>query len=818
MTKLLIYTLLMLVDCSAAVRLQAQGAFQHTVSYYDSPEGIPREHPLDFSRMSLDVSFEPDSGLVKGRVTHVFKVLQERVDSVILDAVNIRVLQATVGTKPTRYRNTDSTIIVFFEPALMWDRTDSIVVIYEASPRKGLYFVGWSDTTATRQRQIWTQGQPRDHRHWIPMYDNLNDKMLTEATITFDSSYSVVSNGIRLATIDNSNGTKTWRYKMMKQHSSYLFMLAIGKYAVTNMVSSSGVPIELYSYPQYPSQIKPTYANMVLAFDFLEYRIGMPYPWSVYRQVPVADFIFGAMENTTATIFGDFYLTDSRAALDRSYLSVNVHELTHQWFGDLVTARSAKDHWLQESFATFYPLLFTETLQGKDAYQWSLRGMQNAALSAGEADRLPVAHPKAGGSRVYQKGAAVLDMMRYAFGDDALRRVILHYLKHNAFSNVETNDLYLSFQDTLGLSPKWFFDQWIYHGGEPHYSVSYKSSKISSGGRLRDVTLVDVEQIHPTDAFTGFFEMPVIIEVHYAGGKKDSVKAWVKGERTVVEIPNTEGKTPLFVLFDAGSRILKRLTFKRTAAELEAQARKAPYMIDRYDALMALLEDSSQVQSALSVALDAMSAEPYYAMRSASIDVARQAMRREPDLAWKIFERGLADSNSQVRKAALSAMDTVPERLRAKLIQLLADSSFFVIQRSLTMLCSSFPSESVIFANQVRAVKSPEAFVEITALEMKAIQGDLPAIDSIAEYGSNRHEFGARRNAFNALKRLGILTETAAINLIDASQNPNERLVAAAMDTIEYLSEQTRWKELLRRVVLRGNVVGNAIKLERLIR
>lgn len=818
MTKLLVHIFLALVQCSAVICLQAQGAFQHTVSYYDSPESIPREHPLDFIRMSLDVSLSPGSGLVKGRVTHVFKVLQERVDSVELDAVKINVLQATVGSKPTRYRNTDSSIIVFFEPALTWDRTDSIAFLYEARPRKGLYFVGWSDSTASRQRQIWTQGQPQDHRYWIPMYDNLNDKMLTEATITFDSSYTVVSNGIRLATTDNSDGTRTWRYKMMKPHSSYLFMLAIGKYSVTNVVSSSGVPIELYSYPEYPSQIKPTYANMVPVFDFLEHTIGLPYPWSVYRQVPVADFIFGAMENTTATIFRDFYLTDSRAVLDRSYLNVNVHELTHQWFGDLVTARSAKDHWLQESFATFYPLMFTEKMQGADAYQWSLRGMQNAALSAGEVDRFPVAHSKAGGSRVYQKGAAVLDMMRYVFGDDAQRRVILHYLKRNAFSNVETNDLYLSFQDTLGLSPKWFFDQWLYQGGEPHYRVKYTMSKISSGGRKRDVTLVDIEQIHQTDAFTGFFEMPIIIEVYYSGGSKDSVKALVKGERTVVEVPNTAGEAPLFVLFDAGSHILKRVTFKRTAAELEAQARKAPYMIDRYDALIALSEDTSHAQTAMAVALDAMSAEPYYAMRSAALEVARQAMRREPDLAWKIFEKGLIDSNSQVRKAALSVTDTVPERLKSVLIPLLADSSYYVIQRSLTILCSSFPSESVIFVDRVRSVKSPEAFVEITALEMKAIHGDALAVDSIVEYCSDRYEFGTRRNAFKAIKRLGVLTEMAAINLIDAAQNPNERLAAAAMETIEYLSEQTRWKELLRQVTRRSKVVGNAIKLEKLFR
>lgn len=818
MSKSLYYIVVSILLSSAAFSIQAQEAFQHTVSYFDSPESIPREHPLDFTRMALDVRFEPKSGLVRGRVTHIFNVLRERVDSVVLDAVKINVHQATVGGKPTRYNNTDSAIIVYFEPALTRDQHDSIVFVYDATPRKGLYFVGWSDTTSSRQQQIWTQGQPQDHRHWIPMYDNLNDKMLTEAIITFDSSYTVVSNGDRLATTDNSDGTRTWKYKMQMPHSGYLFMLAIGKYSVTNMFSSSGVPIELYSYPQHPSAISPTYAGTAQSFDFLERTIGVSYPWKVYRQIPVADFVYGAMENTTATIFGDFYLTDPRAVLDRQYLSVNIHELTHQWFGDLVTARSAKDHWLQESFATFYPLLYTERFQGRDAYQWSLRGMHNSALAIGERDRFPVAHPQAGGARVYQKGAAVLEMMRYVFGEEALHRVILHYLKHNAFGNVETNDLYLSFQDTLGLSPKWFFDQWLYRGGEPHYKVSYRWGEISANKENRRVTLVDVEQIHPTDAYTGYFEMPVVVEVHYENGSKDSVKAWVKGERTVVEVPNRQEETPLFVLFDPGSHILKRLTFKRSEAELEAQARKAPYMIDRYDALLEMQEDTLQARTALEVALDAMSREPFHVTRSVLLELAKRAIQREPDIAWKIIEKGLADPNSQVRKAALFSMDNVPDRFKTVLIGMLADSSYHVIQRALTLLCSSFPSETAIFVEQVRSVTSPEAFVEITALKMRAMQGDLNALDSIAGYGSNRFEFGTRRNAFKALKRIGLLTEVAASNMIDATQNPNERLAASAMETIEYLSEQSRWKELLRRVAGRWNFVGKSKELEKLIR
>ena len=89
------------------------------------------------------------------------------------------------------------------------------------------------------------------------------------------------------------------------------------------------------------------------------------------------DFLYGGMENTTATVFADFFLVDRRAFLDRNYIGVNVHELTHQWFGDYITGRSGRQSWLQESFATFYAKLFLKEIRGDDAYQWERRREQD---------------------------------------------------------------------------------------------------------------------------------------------------------------------------------------------------------------------------------------------------------------------------------------------------------------------------------------------------------------------------------------------------------------------------------------------------------
>ena len=783
-----------------SIPVMSQDDIIPTSTYMDVPGSEPREHPIDITTMKLSVTFTPDSGIVNGRVTHDFVVLQERVDSMVFDAVKIKISQAMLNGRPARIVNTDTTVVVYCEPPLRWDTTGSVSFTYTARPRKGIYFVGWNDPTDRMRKQIWTQGQATDNRHWIPMYDELNDKMITSTEVRFDSNYVVVSNGRCTRVIGNSDSTKTWQFTMDKPHSSYLLMLAIGKYAVTQKVSKSGVPIELYSYPDRPDQIEATYKYSVESMDWLEQEIGVKYPWPIYRQVPVADFIYGAMENTTATIFGDFYMANDREWLDRSYVNTNVHELTHQWFGDMVTARSKKHHWLQESFATYYPYLYVAQWQGQDDFEWQRRRMQNEALEAGRKDRKPIVHPDAGGQRYYPKGAVVLHMMRYVFGDESMRRVIRHYLMHHAYGNVETNDLYLSFQDTLGLSPEWFFDQWLYRGGEPHFKVRWQTGASKTLQGMQNTTTVSIEQAHTTDHLTEHFRMPVVVSVHYADGEADSVTVWTDDEFVQAVIPNTDDRDVAFVLFDPGSHILKHVDFPKEWSELVAQVRGAPNMIDRYDALVELGRESGRDAELLTVLEDVMDDEPYHAMRSKAASIAFELANRGQTHAWKVIRRALEDKHVDVRKGAVRLFTVVPDDLRDELEDRLEDESYEVIGDALGRLCHSFPSRVKEYAEITAEIRSPFARVEIMRLEALATMGDTASVSLLADYASNSFEFWTRGNAMRAFKRMGLLTSAAAKSMIDGLLSANERLAGTSREVLESLLVQDRWKKLYRKV------------------
>ena len=134
---------------------------------------------------------------------------------------------------------------------------------------------------------------------------------------------------------------------MSHPFSPYLIMIGIGKYDIKETKSVSGLPMHLWYYPDWKDRVESTYKMSEKMVDFYEKEIGIPYPWESYSQIPVQDFMYGAMENVTATVFGDFLFCDERSFLDKPYYSVNAHELAHQWFGDYITARSDAHHWLQ---------------------------------------------------------------------------------------------------------------------------------------------------------------------------------------------------------------------------------------------------------------------------------------------------------------------------------------------------------------------------------------------------------------------------------------------------------------------------------------
>ena len=384
---------------------------------------------VDFIKCDATVSLDFDKKSVSAMVKYEFEV-NKNSDSIKIDAINMEFYNVEINNKLVKFTNNKKQLLLFEGYKL---GTNTITFSYSAIPKQALYFTGIHEDL-----QIWTQGQGKYTSHWLPSFDDVNEKVIFNINVIFDKEYEVISNGKFIKNTENK-AYKSWSYKMQKPMSSYLVMLAIGKFEHKTEKSNSGIKLE--NYYQYKDSInyQYTYKNSKAIFDFLEKEIGVKYPWQVYRQIPVEDFLYAGMENTSSTIFAQDFVVDENGFNDRNYINVNAHELAHQWFGDFVTAKSGKHHWLQEGFATYYALLAEQKLFGEDYFYYQLYKNAEQLKEAAKTDTIPVMNEKASSLSFYQKGAWALHTIREAIGIKKFNKAVKTYLKKYKFKNVETS-------------------------------------------------------------------------------------------------------------------------------------------------------------------------------------------------------------------------------------------------------------------------------------------------------------------------------------------------------------------------------------------
>jgi Aminopeptidase N len=270
--------------------------------------------------------------------------------------------------------------------------------------------------------------------------DDMNDKIEFDLTIAAPIGTTVMANGSLKSTIEKK-GLMYWEWDMQHPMSSYLVAFAIGDFDKKTVISTSGIPIELYYDKEDALKVEPTYRYTKEIFDFFESEIGVAYPWQNYKQVPVRDFLYAGMENTTATIFSEAFVVDSIGFNDRNYVNVNVHELAHQWFGNLVTETEGSHHWLHEGFATYYALLAEKDIYGEDYYYWKLYNSAEQLIELSEQGKgESLLNPKASSLTFYEKGAWALHILKELIGEEVFSKAVQNYLQHYQFKNVTTQD------------------------------------------------------------------------------------------------------------------------------------------------------------------------------------------------------------------------------------------------------------------------------------------------------------------------------------------------------------------------------------------
>ncbi len=534
----------------------------------DRPLQTERSRSYDALHYHIELVVDLDRKSFAGTNTVTLVPLMNNFASCRLDLAELNILQirSDQGEALPFEQTTTEVSLHFAESHGIHDTLTFSIQYTGDHPSDGLLF---DNETDQWPKMVSSNSWPNHARYWFPCYDHPNDKVTHDIVVTVKEDLKVLANGKLVGITDHpQNRTRTWHWKQLKPHSTYLSMLAIGPFAVIED-SLGDLPINYWVYEQDVETAKEVFAVTPAAIDFFNKLYDYPYPWAKYDQV-IGPHQGGGAEATSATILGLGAVRHKRPEQDDNWERIIAHEIAHQWWGDLITLRSWEHTWMNESFATYSDHLYTRAMKGADAGALDLERKKNRYLrEARERYLRPIVFPRYNqpqdnfDSHTYPKGAIVLHMLRYQLGDEVFFKVLSHFLHKHAFEPVDTHDFMKAVKDVSGKNMDWFFDQFIFKPGHPVFDISYS---YHPAGQTINLT---IKQTQDRSLGTPIYQLPVVIGITTAEGKKHH-EIWLSKEAETFHLP-VDGK-PLMVRFDEGNWLLKEWTFSKSKEELSYQS------------------------------------------------------------------------------------------------------------------------------------------------------------------------------------------------------------------------------------------------------
>ncbi|UCE39879.1 MAG: M1 family metallopeptidase [Candidatus Aminicenantes bacterium] len=692
-------------------------AQQTQLDIYKRPRQFERSRDYDAKHYRVELTFDLDEKIFWGTNTITLTPLKNEYYTCVLDAEELIVdaVKNPAGAQ-LEFEQTERHIIVHFPDAYNFGEDVLFTVEYHAKdPQRGLYF---DDKTDEHPQMVTTVSWPEYAHHWLPCYDYPHDKVTHEFIITVKDTLKVLGNG-RLVRIieDKLNGTNTYHWSQDLPHSTYLFLLAIGPFAVIED-SLGPLPVNYWVYEEGVEDAKWIFEKTPYMIEFFDNIYGYKYPWAKYDQV-ISPRFGGGAENTSATLLGQGVIHDRKAEKDYSWERTIAHEIAHQWWGDLITLRSWEHTWLNESFGTYSDYLYTRYDKGKDEGAYELLRKKNSYLREAHTrymrpivfDRYERAQQNFD-SHTYPKGAVVLHMLRFILGDEPFFRTLKHFLHKHEFEAVATHDFMKAVKEATGENMDWFFEQYIFSPGHPVFDVSYVWNEGAGNVRMM------VRQVQDTSKGIPIYKVPVIIGIHTDEGKALE-KVWIEKQEEVFTFPVEE--KPLMMRFDEGNYLLKEWTFDKSANELLYQL-KNDDVIGRSWAASELIkhkDDTDVVDALIACARN----DEFWAVRQSAVETLGE-MKREEDI--ELFKEKCSDKKSRVRAAALGILG---ELGKAELVPFLkerfeAEDSYLVQAEALRSIGKCGDPSHIPYLEEAAQMKSYRDVIKRAAESaIKTIQG-----------------------------------------------------------------------------------------------
>jgi aminopeptidase N len=763
----------------------------------DRPYAPDRDYDLTHARIEL--RFDVDQRKVIGQVTHTLSALHDGITQLDFDSVDLNIMAVQVDGKDAHFSTDAQKLHVDLAAPGKAGQKYEVLIRYDGKPKKGLFFILPDKSRPNQTRQIWSQGEAEDTRNYIPIYDYPNDRTTFDMILTVPADWETVSNGKLVSVTSAPQGMKTWSWSQTQPVSTYLISLVVGEFEKQSDMWRN-IPLE-YMVPRgYRERIAPTFSRTPDMLTYFSDRLGVNYAWDKYDQSAVDQFVVGGMENVSATTLTARNLLNPALVRESQQGSDGLisHEMSHQWFGDLVTCKDWANLWLNEGFATFMATLWQEHQYGADNAAYARWRSQVGWMRQGRLYAVPVVTRSFDDSleyagNIYDKGGLVLQMLREQLGDEAFFGGLKHYLEKNRLSNVVTEDLVRALEESTGTSLGKFFDQWIYGAGAPRFVVasSYDASVHSVS--------VNVKQTQRVGGTVGLFTVPMDIVVATAEGSQKFSIVISKADETFTFPVNG---APLNVLFDKGSRILKSVEFHKAPAEWIYQLQHAEDAVDRAFAADALgdVKDNPAVIAALGMAAQS---DGFWGVRVQALTALGRIGGAD---AGKQVLAATSNTEPWVREVVVDQLGRfknetgLPDRL-AELSK--HDAAYRVRAAALNSYAQLKPRGGLSLLQDAAKSDSPDDVIRRAALRAMGSLGDDKAVGTLLDWSQEGKAVGLRTAAIFSLaqldkknknigERLVAMLDDEAFDIRSAAVNAlAERDDASAIPALEAMRQRT---------------------------
>ncbi|MEI9935009.1 MAG: M1 family aminopeptidase [Ferruginibacter sp.] len=663
----------------------------------------------DLVHTKLNVKFDYDKSYMYGKAWITLKPHFYDTDSLTLDAKGMDIKKVAVeidGTKsPLKYTYDSLQLKIQLNKTYKSGEEYTIYIDYTSKPNeikthgsaaitdaRGLYFINPKGEDKNKPTEIWTQGETEANSVWMPTIDKPNQKSTEEIYMTVPDKYVTLSNGLLISQTKNTDGTRTDYWKMDLPHAPYLFFMGVGNYAIIKD-KYKNKEVDYYVEKPWAPYARGIFGHTPEMIGFYEKILGVPFQWQKYDQIVGADYVSGAMENTTATLHQESAYQNARELIDgNSWETVICHELFHQWFGDLVTCESWSNITVNESMADYSQTLWTAYKYGKDAGdEENDKGLTEYLSSPDDSKKDLVRFYYNDKEDVfdlvsYQKGGRILNMLRNYVGDSAFFKSLNSYLITNKFKNGEAHQLRLAFEEVTGQDMNWFWNQWYYGNGHPKLDIRYAYD--DAAGKAQ----VIVEQKQET---AKIFILPIAIDV-YSGGNKISNKVWIQNKIDTFTFSYT--KHPDLINVDADKILLCEKTDNKTADNFIYQMKYAPNYMDRKEALEYFDKEGMKE---LTLGLQ----DKYAGLRKYTItQLGDSKFAKDPDVIKSIETIANTDKDKKTQAAAINFLvKTGDSKYLTLYNKYVDDSSYSVAGAALKGLSKLEPDQSYALAKKYTA-------------------------------------------------------------------------------------------------------------------